>query len=83
MASLSKAPAPPLSFPPFYRLWDIYTSDRVNFDDVIDVRSRSISVVEFRNALTAFRNAALDPALHNNNPEYVMEQCASKLCKGP
>jgi hypothetical protein len=65
---------PELNHLSFARLWEVYTSDRLVFDDVIDVKKRSVSVVEFRNALTAFRNAALDPSLHNGNPEYVMEQ---------
>lgn len=65
---------PALNYLEFHRLWDVFTSDRINFADVIDVTKRSVSVVEFRNALTAFRNASLDPALHNSNPEYVMQQ---------
>jgi hypothetical protein len=60
----------------FPRLWDSFTSERLVFDDVIDVKKRSISVVAFRNDLTTYRNAALDASLHNNEPDYVMQQCA-------
>jgi hypothetical protein len=75
---MSLKTVPPLNHLSFARLWEVYTSDRLTFDDVIDVKKRSVSVVEFRNALTAFRNAALDPSLHNSRPDYVMEQCASR-----
>ena len=73
---MTKAP-PELHLLRFGRFWEAYTSERLLFDSIIDIKKRSISVVEFRNTLTTYRNAALDATLHNNNPDFVMEQCAS------
>jgi hypothetical protein len=69
---------PPLNHLSFNRIWDVFTSDRISFDSIIDVSKRSVSVVEFRNKLDSFRNGALDTSLHANNVQYVMDQCA--LC---
>jgi hypothetical protein len=69
---------PPLNCLSFNRMWDTFTSERISFDPIIDVSKRSVSVVEFRNKLDSFRNGALDPSLHANNVQYVMDQCA--LC---
>lgn len=74
--TLTPKEVPELHVLQFPRLWDSFTSERVVFEDVIDVKKRSISVVAFRNDLTTYRNAALDASLHNNEPDYVMQQCA-------
>lgn len=60
----------------YERLWDNFTSQPFSFDRVIDVRQRSVTVVEFRNTLSTSRTCALDASSHGGSPDFVAKRCA-------